>query len=49
MFLKFFPNATDAKRFAEKIPSGEFSPATIQERLLKAKDIQQAFAAFVLK
>ena len=49
MFLKFFPNANEAKRFAEKIPSGEFSPATIQERLLKAKDIQQAFAAFALK
>ena len=47
MFLKFFPDADAAKRFAAGIPSGDFSPATIQERLLKSKSIEQAFLAFL--
>ena len=46
MFLKFFPDANAAKNFAATITSGEFSPATIQERLLKAKNVDDAFAAF---
>lgn len=46
MFLKFFPDADAAKRFASAISPGKFSPASIQERLLKAKSIEQAFAAF---
>jgi mitochondrial chaperone BCS1 len=49
MFLKFFPDENAAKKFAATIPSGEFSPATIQERLLKAKNIDEAFAAFAAK
>ena len=47
MFLKFFPDADAAKRFAAGNPSGDFSPATIQERLLKSKSIEQAFLAFL--
>ena len=45
-FPKFFPDADAAKRFAAGIPGGDFSPATIQERLLKSKSIEQAFLAF---
>ena len=45
-FLKFFPDADAAKRFAAAIPAAEFSPATIKERLLKVASIEPAFAAF---
>ena len=47
MFLKFFTDADAAKRFAASFPSGEFSPATIQERLLKSKSLKQALVAFL--
>jgi mitochondrial chaperone BCS1 len=46
MFLKFFPEVNAAERFARLIPAGEVSPATIQEQLLKSKNIDEAFAAF---
>lgn len=47
MFLKFFTDADAVKRFAASFPSGEFSPATIQERLLKSKSLKQALVAFL--
>ena len=47
MFLKFFPDVDAAKRFAAGIPRGDFSPARIQERLLKSKSIEQEFLAFL--
>jgi mitochondrial chaperone BCS1 len=46
MFMKFFPDLGAAERFAKLIPAGEVSPATIQEQLLKSKNIDEAFAAF---
>ena len=47
MFLKFFTDADAVKRFAASFPSGEFSPATIQERLLKSNSLKQALVAFL--
>ena len=46
MFLKFLPDAAAAKRFATSQPAGRWSPAQVQERLLKAQGVEDAFAQF---
>ena len=46
MFLKFFDDADAAKRFAAAVPGDTWSPAAVQERLLKAADVEEAIALF---
>jgi chaperone BCS1 len=46
MFLKFFDDAGAAKRFAGEVEAGRWAPATVQERLLKAADAEEAIALF---
>lgn len=48
MFCKFFADDSAAKRFADGLPEATFAPATVQERLLKARDVGEALAAFGL-
>jgi chaperone BCS1 len=48
MFRKFFDDEQAAARFADNLPTGQYSPATLQERLLKAHDVGEALAAFGL-
>jgi hypothetical protein len=46
MFLKFFDDASAAARFASEVPPGLWSPAQVQERLLKARSVDEAIALF---
>jgi hypothetical protein len=46
MFLKFFDDADAAARFADIVPAGQWSPAAVQERLLKAMSVDEALALF---
>jgi chaperone BCS1 len=46
MFLKFFDDAGAAARFADGVPAGRFSPAQVQERLLKATSVDEAIELF---
>jgi len=46
MFLKFFDDAAAAKRFAEAVPGDTWSPAAVQERLLKAAGVDEAIELF---
>ncbi len=48
MFRKFFDDEHTAARFADNLPESQYSPATLQERLLKAHDVGEALAAFGL-
>ncbi|MBK6744426.1 MAG: AAA family ATPase [Hydrogenophilales bacterium] len=48
MFRKFFDDEAAATRFADALPENHYSPATLQERLLKAHDVGEALAAFGL-
>ena len=46
MFLKFFDDADAAERFAASVPAGQWSPAAVQERLLKAASVDVALDLF---
>ncbi len=46
MFLKFFDDGEAAKRFAAAVPGDTWSPAAVQERLLKAADVSEAIELF---
>ncbi|MBK7663256.1 MAG: AAA family ATPase [Sterolibacteriaceae bacterium] len=46
MFLKFFADADAARRFAAATPAGRWSPAQVQERLLKSHSVDEALAQF---
>jgi chaperone BCS1 len=46
MFLKFFDDREAASRFAEAVEPGRWSPAAVQEKLLKAQSPEEALAAF---
>jgi chaperone BCS1 len=46
MFLKFFDDADAATRFAAAVPGDTWSPAAVQERLLKAADVDEAIELF---
>jgi hypothetical protein len=46
MFLKFYDAAAAAKRFATAQPAGRWSPAQVQERLLKSHSVEEALAQF---
>jgi chaperone BCS1 len=46
MFLKFFDDADAARRFAAAVPGDTWSPAAVQERLLKAADVDEAIELF---
>ena len=46
MFLKFFDDADAAKRFAAAVPGETWSPAAVQERLLKAANVDEAIELF---
>jgi chaperone BCS1 len=46
MFLKFFDDREAARRFAEAVEPARWSPAAVQEKLLKAPTPEEALAAF---
>ncbi|MCU0769890.1 MAG: AAA family ATPase [Burkholderiaceae bacterium] len=46
MFLKFFDDASAAARFAQAVAPDRWSPAQVQERLLKARSVDEAIALF---
>ena len=46
MFRKFFDDAAAAARFADTVAADRWSPAEVQERLLKATDVDEALALF---
>jgi hypothetical protein len=46
MFLKFFDDEAAAVRFADAVPAGCWSPAQVQERLLKAGSVDEAIESF---
>jgi SpoVK/Ycf46/Vps4 family AAA+-type ATPase len=46
MFLKFFDDTEAAERFAASVPAGQWSPAAVQERLLKAASVDAALELF---
>ncbi len=46
MFLKFFDDAAAATRFADLVEPGRWSPAQVQERLLKAAAVDEAIDLF---
>jgi len=46
MFMKFIDDAGAAARFADAIEVGRWSPAQVQERLLKAATVEEAIALF---
>ena len=46
MFLKFFDDASAAARFAREVASDRWSPAQVQERLLKARSVDEAISLF---
>ena len=48
MFMKFFPDEKRAGEFAATVPAGKYSPASVQERLLKAKNVAEALLLFLV-
>ena len=46
MFAKFFPDPAAAARFADAVPADRWSPAQVQERLLKAASADEGIALF---
>jgi hypothetical protein len=46
MFLKFFDDPAAAARFAGAVPANRWSPAQLQERLLKAASVDEALRLF---
>ena len=46
MFRKFFDDAVAAEHFADAVAAHRWSPAEVQERLLKAADVDAAIALF---
>lgn len=46
MFGKFFDDPEAAARFAAAVPAGQWSPAAVQERLLKAPTVDAAIELF---
>lgn len=46
MFLKFIDDPAAARRFADEVEPGRWSPAQVQERLLKAATLDEAIALF---
>jgi chaperone BCS1 len=46
MFRKFFDDAEAAQRFAAAVPGEIWSPAAVQERLLKATNVEEAIELF---
>ena len=46
MFLKFIDDDAAAERFADAVRADTFSPAQVQERLLKATTLEEAIALF---
>jgi chaperone BCS1 len=46
MFRKFIDDAQAAERFADAVPADSWSPAQVQERLLKATSVEEAVALF---
>jgi hypothetical protein len=46
MFLKFFDDASAAARFAAAVAPDRWSPAQVQERLLKAQSVDEAIILF---
>jgi hypothetical protein len=46
MFLKFFEDASAAARFAREVAPNRWSPAEVQERLLKAQTVDEALQSF---
>jgi len=46
MFLKFFDDIAAAARFADALEAGRWSPAQVQERLLKAATVDEAIGLF---
>ncbi len=46
MFRKFIDDAHAAERFADAVPADTWSPAQVQERLLKATSVDDAIALF---
>jgi chaperone BCS1 len=49
MFRKFFDDAAAAARFADTVAADRWSPAQVQERLLKASSIDDALAQFTVR
>jgi chaperone BCS1 len=49
MFRKFFDDADAAARFAAMVPADRWSPAQVQERLLKAANVEEALALFAAR
>ncbi len=49
MFRKFFDDAGAAARFADTVPADRWSPAQVQERLLKAAGADDALALFTAR
>jgi chaperone BCS1 len=49
MFRKFFDDAAAAARFADTVAADRWSPAQVQERLLKASGIDDALAQFTVR
>ena len=47
MFRKFFDDESAAARFAEAVTADRWSPAQVQERLLKSGSTEEAIALFV--
>ena len=48
MFRKFHDDPVLAAAFAAALPEGALAPATVQERLLRARTPAEAFACFEL-
>jgi len=46
MARKFVDDAAEAARFADAVAPGRWSPAQVQERLLKATDVDEAIGLF---
>ena len=46
MAMKFVDDPKEATRFADSLAPGRWSPAQVQERLLKAADVDEALALF---
>ena len=46
MFLKFFDDASAAARFASEVAPDRWSPAQVQEQLLKAESVEEALRSF---
>lgn len=47
MCRKFFDDEAAAARFADAVEADRWSPAQVQERLLKAASVEEAIASFL--